>query len=48
MIFAFEDTSAKRYRDFLRDGLDRQLGRCDSCVVGYYKLKKRLIKKLRG
>lgn len=48
MIFAFDDSSARPLREFLKSGLDRQLGKCDGCIVGYYKLKKKLIKKLRG
>ena len=46
-LFAFEGPDAAQYQEDLAKGIDRQLERCDLCVVEYYKSKHNLIQDLR-
>lgn len=47
MLFSFDGEDAARYQEDLGRRLDQQLGRCDACVVGYYKYRQRMIERLR-
>lgn len=44
-LFAYDD--ALQFQDDLARDLDRQLSRCDLCIIGYYKSRQHLIERLR-
>lgn len=44
-IYSYDD--ALRYQVELGKAIDAQLGRCDVCIVEYYKAKQRLVERLR-
>ncbi|KAL9041173.1 MAG: hypothetical protein Q9214_004200, partial [Letrouitia sp. 1 TL-2023] len=47
-LFGYEDsTDLVPYKDYLTRQIDRQLGRCDICILEYYKSKRRMIEELR-
>ena len=45
LLYSFDD--AAEYQDQLSQAINFQLGRCDSCIEGYYKAKQKLLAKLR-
>ena len=47
MLFSFEGDDARRIQKELGARIDEQLGRCDACVIAYYKSRQRLIHNLR-
>lgn len=46
-LFAYDGEEALPYQEALATGIDRQLSRCDLCVVGYYQSRQKLIEQLR-
>ena len=46
-LFAYDSPEIEPQKNFLARGIDRQLGKCDVCIVEYYKVKRRLMEKLR-
>ncbi|MCJ1311256.1 DEAD-box type RNA helicase [Agyrium rufum] len=46
-IFSFEGGDVEPLQNFLSDGIDRNLGRCDMCVVEYYRHRRGLLSKLK-
>lgn len=44
LLYSFDD--AAEYQDRLSQAINFQLGRCDSCIEGYYKAKQKLLAKL--
>ena len=47
MLFSFEGEDARRIQEELGVRIDEQLGRCDACVMAYYKSRQRLVESLR-
>ena len=47
MLFSFEGDDARRIQEELGARIDEQLGRCDACVIAYYKCRHRLVENLR-
>ena len=47
MLFSFEGDDARRIQEELGARIDEQLGRCDACVIAYYKSRQRLVDSLR-
>ena len=47
MLFAYEGEDARRFQEELGARVDEQLGRCDACVIAYYKFRQRLLENLR-
>lgn len=43
MLFSFEGDDARRIQEELGARIDEQLGRCDACVIAYYKSRQRLV-----
>ena len=46
-LFAYDSPEIAPQKNALARGIDRNLEKCDVCIVEYYKLKRRLIEKLR-
>ena len=46
-LFAYDSPEIVPQKNVLAEGIDRHLGKCDICIVEYYKLKRRLVEKLR-
>ncbi|KAI4163578.1 MAG: hypothetical protein LQ342_002850 [Letrouitia transgressa] len=47
-LFGYEDSAdLVPYKDYLTRQIDRQLGKCDICILEYYKSKRRMIEELR-
>lgn len=46
-IFAYDSPDIDPQKSFLAQSIDRHLGRCDTCIIEYYKVKHRLMDKLR-
>ncbi|KAL9608472.1 MAG: hypothetical protein Q9167_006704 [Letrouitia subvulpina] len=47
-LFGYEDsTDLVPYKNYLTHQIDKQLGRCDICILEYYKSKRRMIEELR-
>lgn len=38
-FYAYEGEEAVQFQDFLKKEVERNVGRCDQCIVEYYKLK---------
>lgn len=47
MLFSFEGDDARRIQEELGARIDEQLGRCDACIIAYYKSRQRLVENLR-
>ena len=47
MLFSFEGDDARRIQVELGARIDEQLGRCDACVIAYYKSRQKLVENLR-
>ena len=47
MLFSFDGEDARRIQEELGARIDEQLGRCDACVMAYYKSRQRLVENLR-
>ena len=47
VLFSFEGDDARRIQEELGARIDEQLGRCDTCVIAYYKSRQRMIENLR-
>ena len=47
LLFSYDGTEIVAQKEFLKRSIDRQLGKCDVCIIEYYKAKRRLIAKLR-
>lgn len=46
-LFAYNGEDVLPYQEFLKQEIDWQLGKCDTCIVQYYKAKHRAIQSLR-
>ena len=46
-IFAWDGPEVAAAKEFLIGNIDKQLGKCDLCIVGYYKAKRGLLASLR-
>ena len=46
-LFAYDSPEIIPQKNALARGIDRHLEKCDLCIMEYYKLKRRLIEKLR-
>lgn len=46
-LFAYNGEDVVPYQEYLKQQIDRQLGKCDTCIVQYYKAKHRAIQSLR-
>lgn len=46
-LFAYNGEDVLPYQEYLKHQIDRQLGKCDTCIVQYYKAKHRAIQSLR-
>lgn len=47
MLFAYDTPDLASFVKFLQQGIDRQLGKCDQCILRYYVAKRQLLEKLR-
>ena len=47
MLFSFEGDDARCIQEDLGARIDEQLGRCDACVIAYYKSRQQLVQNLR-
>ena len=47
MLFSFEGDDARRIQEELGARIDEQLGRCDACIIAYYRSRQTLIENLR-
>lgn len=47
-LFGFDGEEAIPHQEYLRDQIERQLGKCDLCVVQYYKARLDAMESLRG
>ncbi|MCJ1476050.1 DEAD-box type RNA helicase [Lambiella insularis] len=47
-LFAYDSADVLQLKRFLSRGIDKQLGKCATCIVGYYKVKRELIEHMRG
>ena len=45
-FYAYDGENVIQILDFLKRGIERNLGRCDQCIVEYYKLKGRWIEQI--
>lgn len=45
-FYAYEGGEAVQFQDFLKKEVDRNLERCDQCIVEYYKVKNRWIEQV--
>jgi hypothetical protein len=46
-IFAYETDEISSQKEFLVNGINKQLGKCDACIKEYYTTKKEFLDKLR-
>lgn len=46
-LFAYNGEDVLPHQEYLKQRIDRQLGKCDVCIVQYYKAKHRAIQALR-
>ncbi|KZF20824.1 tRNA-splicing endonuclease [Xylona heveae TC161] len=46
-LLAYDGEGIQHYQQYLRDGLDRQMVRCDTCIREYHKGKKQMMERLR-
>ena len=46
-LFAYDSPDAGPPKELLSQGIDRQMSRCDVCIVEYYRLKKKMMEDLR-
>jgi len=46
-IFAYDSPDIEPQKSFLAHSIDRHLGKCDVCIIEYYKVKHKLMHKLR-
>ncbi len=46
-LFAYGGVEVLPHQDYLKQQIDRQLGKCDLCILEYYKAKHRAIQSLR-
>ena len=47
MLFTYDGDDARRVQEELGARVDEQLGRCDACVIAYYKSRQRWLENLR-
>ena len=47
MLFSYVGEDARRFQEELGARVDEQLGRCDACVIAYYKFRQRMLENLR-
>jgi hypothetical protein len=47
-LFGFDGEDVIVHQEHLRDQIDRQLGKCDLCIVQYYKARLDAMESLRG
>ena len=45
-LFAYDSPEIEPQKNFLAKGIDHHLGKCDVCIVEYYKVKRKLMEKL--
>lgn len=46
-LFAYDGEDVLPHQEYLKQHVDRQLGKCDTCIVEYYKAKHRAVQALR-
>lgn len=46
LILAYDGEDVAQHQEFLKRRLDKELGRCDVCIRGYYRGKRELMQKL--
>lgn len=46
-LYAFNGDEASQYQNELSEAIDQQLSRCDLCILGYYKSRRKMVEKLR-
>ena len=46
-LLGYDGEEALVHQEYLKQAVDRQLGRCDACIVQYYKSKRRKMDMLR-
>lgn len=46
-LFGYDGDEAIPHQESLVEALDRQLGKCDACIIEYYKAKRRMVDRLR-
>ena len=46
-LFAFDGEDVLSHQEYLRAQISSQLGKCDTCIVDYYKSKHRKTEKMR-
>jgi hypothetical protein len=46
-VYSYDSDDALPYKAKVKDGIDKNLSRCDACIVGYYKSKHRWIEHMK-
>ena len=46
LILAYDGEDVAQHQEYLKSRLDKDLGRCDVCIRGYYKGKRELMQRL--
>lgn len=46
-VFSYDSDDADPYKEKVKLGVDRNVSRCDACIVGYYQAKHRWMEELR-
>jgi len=46
LILAYDGEDVARHQEYLKRRLDKDLGRCDVCIRGYYRGKRELMQRL--
>ena len=46
LILAYDGEDVAQHQEYLKRRLDRQLGKCDACIRGYYRSRRELVQRL--
>ena len=46
-LFAYDGPDVAQYQKEITTRIDQQLGKCDRCIIAYYKAKGKMIEELR-
>ena len=47
-IYAYDGEDVISHQEYLKEQINRQLGKCDLCIVHYYKARLEAMESLRG